>query len=303
MKNTRGFTLVELLVVIAIIGVLIALLLPAVQQAREAARRMQCTNNEKQIGLALHNYHDTFNSLPPGWLYRGGDGRANYGWATNLLPFIEQNALYDALDPGSTPLYSRYTSSATATDKQLLQTKIDGYRCPSDITGDLNDKIKFGSTRHFDIATSNYVCNEGTLPLVKADEGDGVFYGNSFNGLRDIVDGTSNTIMIAERDGGNSTVAGKNYGAAVWAGVGANNSIGQEHVARTGFRASFQVNFDYAAAGGPENMGKQMSSLHPGGLNILMCDGSVRFLSETTDRNRVIIPMARRADGVVFSLP
>ncbi|PQO35049.1 DUF1559 domain-containing protein [Bremerella cremea] len=303
MKKRLGFTLVELLVVIAIIGVLIALLLPAVQQAREAARRMQCTNHEKQIGLALHNYHDTFNAFPPAWLHRGPAGSANYGWATNILPFMEQTALYDALEPGRVPLYERYTASATDAEKALLQSTIDGYRCPSDVTGKLNNKQKFGSTEHFQIATSNYVCNLGTTATQGTVQSDGVFYGNSFLGMKDLIDGTSNTLLVGERDGGPSKTSGRNYCAAVWAGVGRNNSIGNEAVGRTGLRAGFTVNFDYATAGSPENMGKGMSSLHPGGLNILLCDGSVRFLTETADKNAVIVPMARRQDGVVFQLP
>lgn len=303
MRTRNGFTLVELLVVIAIIGVLVALLLPAVQQAREAARRMQCTNNMKQLGLSLHNYHDTFNALPPAYLYRGGNGKANYGWAVNILPYIEQASLYDALDPGRIPLYERYKASATDADKALLQTPIDAYRCPSDVTGKLNNKMKFGSTEHFQIATSNYVCNLGTTATSKLVESNGVFYGNSFLGLKDLIDGTSNTLFIGERDGGPSKVASSNFGAAVWAGVGQNSSIGWQAVGRTAMRGGFTVNFDYAFAGAPQNMGKGMSSLHPGGMNILLCDASVRFLPETADKNGVIVPMVRRQDGVVFTLP
>ncbi|PQO27801.1 DUF1559 domain-containing protein [Blastopirellula marina] len=303
MRARSGFTLVELLVVIAIIGVLIALLLPAVQQAREAARRMQCTNNEKQLGLALHNYHDTFKAFPPAYLYRGGSGKANYGWATNILPYIEQTALYDALEPGRVPLYLRYTSSATAQEKAWLQTSIDGYRCPSDVTPKLNNKIKFGGTNQFDIATSNYVCNLGTTATNGTVESDGVFYGNSFLGLKDIIDGTSNTLLIGERDGGPSKVSGTSFYAAVWAGVGSNSDIGYSGVGRTGLRSGFTINFDYAAAGAPANMGKGMSSLHPGGLNILLCDGSVRFLQENADKTNVILPLSKRQDGIVFQLP
>lgn len=303
MKRRFGFTLVELLVVIAIIGVLIALLLPAVQQAREAARRMQCTNNEKQLGLALHNYHDTYNAFPAAWIHRGPAGSANYGWATSILPFIEQAPLYDALEPGRIPLYERYTASATDQVKALLQTSIDGYRCPSDVTGKLNNKVRFGSTEHFQIATSNYVCNMGTTATQGTVESDGVFYGNSFLGMKDIIDGTSNTLFIAERDGGPSKTSGRNFCAAVWAGVGRNTDIGNQGVGRTGLRSGFTVNFDYATAGSPENMGKGMSSLHPGGLNILLCDGSVRFLQENADKNAVIVPMSRRQDGIVFQLP
>jgi len=300
----RGFTLVELLVVIAIIGVLIALLLPAVQQAREAARRMQCTNNLKQIGLSLHNYHDAFLALPPGWIYRGGGGKANYGWAVNILPFMEQGALYDQLKPGEIPLYDRYTSSASAQDKRLLQTTIEGYRCPSDVTGDLNDIEDFGSTNHFDLATSNYVGNHGITGNHKQKEGEGIFYGNSFLKFRDILDGTSNTLMVAERDGGPSQAGGDTFKAAVWAGVGKNNSLNSEAIARTvGRLKKAGLNVDSTAAGSANNMGKSVSSLHPGGVNGVMCDGSVRFIPETADQETVLEPLADRQDGLVFTLP
>lgn len=302
MSTRRGFTLVELLVVIAIIGVLVALLLPAVQQAREAARRMQCTNHLKQIGLAVHNYHDTYNALPAGWIHRGGNGQPNYGWAVAILPFMEQAALYDELDPGTIPLYERYTSSATDEDKRLLQTPIAGYRCPSDVTKDLNDKCNFGSN-HFQIATSNYVGNVGTAATTQLIDGGGVFYGNSYLGLKDVIDGLSNTLMVGERDGGPSLVNNRNYCAAVWAGVGNNNSIGNHGVGRTLQRGGFLINFDYAEAGSPENMGKGMSSLHPGGVNILLCDGAARFLPETVDRDAVVVPISLRQDRKVVTLP
>lgn len=305
MKAMRGFTLVELLVVIAIIGVLIALLLPAVQQAREAARRMECTNKEKQIGVAMHNYHDTYRALPPAYIYRGGSGKANWGWAVNILPFLEQGNFYGQLNPGKVRLYQRYKSGASATDKRLLQTPIDAYRCPSDVTPKLNNEVKFGNTNYFNIATSNYVCNFGTesSSYTKAKATKGVFYGNSYLAFRDITDGLSNTIMIGERDGGNSKKAGAKFLASVWAGVGANNSIGNNKITRSCGRFSFTINYDYAAAGSTGNMGKGVSSLHPGGLNVLLCDGSVHFLPETTNKSAVVIPMARRNDGKVFQLP
>jgi len=299
-RNSRGFTLVELLVVIAIIGVLIALLLPAVQQAREAARRMQCTNNLKQVGLALHNYHDTYNALPAAWIRRNSSNDPKYGWAVSLLPFIEQSALYDQLDPGKVPLRDRYSSSATAADQALLQTPIDGYRCPSDVTGALNDKQVFGATDHFDIATANYVCSIGNASVTDDIDGRGVFFGNSYLGFEAITDGLSNTLMISERDGGNSSVANGTFKAAVWAGVGRDNNNGAAFVARTTGRTTFPINHDYGTG---NNAGKGFSSLHPGGVNMLLCDGSVRFIAETTDQANVVVPLSRRNDGETFELP
>jgi len=299
-RKSRGFTLVELLVVIAIIGVLIALLLPAVQQAREAARRMQCTNNLKQIGIALHNYHDTYNALPAAWIRRNGSGEPKYGWATNLLPFIEQSALYDQLEPGRIPLNDRYTSSATDAEKALLQTSIDGYRCPSDVTGKLNDLQTFGGTNHFDLATANYVCSIGKTSVTNGDDEGAVFFGNSYLGFQSITDGLSNTLMISERDGGNSSISNGTYKAAVWAGVGRGNNNGAGFVGRTTGRTTFPINHDYGTG---NNAGKGFSSLHPGGVNMLLCDGSVRFVPETADKANVVEPLSLRSDGESFELP
>ena len=299
-RSSSGFTLVELLVVIAIIGVLIALLLPAVQQAREAARRMQCTNNLKQIGIAMHNYHDTYNALPAAWIRRNSSNDPKYGWATSLLPFIEQTALYDQLEPGRFPLQVRYSASATDAVKALLQTSIDGYRCPSDVTGDLNDKEVFGATDHFDIATANYICSIGRTSVTNGDDEGAVFFGNSYLGFKDITDGLSNTLMIGERDGGNSRIANSTYKAAVWAGVGRGNNNGAAFVGRTTGRTNFPINHDY---GSSNNAGKGFSSLHPGGVNMLLCDGSVHFLPETADKANVVEPLSLRSDGKTFELP
>ncbi|MFN3149942.1 DUF1559 domain-containing protein [Bremerella sp.] len=296
----KGFTLVELLVVIAIIGVLIALLLPAVQQAREAARRMQCSNNMKQIGIALHNYHDTYRAMPAGWIYRGGNGQCNYGWAVAILPFIEQQNFYDQLDPGNIPLYDRYNSSSTAADKALLQQRLEAYICPSDAAPELAKSQKFGATDHFDVAVSNYVAcagwsNTPNYPIRDLDAG-GLFWGNSYLNFSDITDGTSNTLMIAERE----YPKGK---AATWLGVGRNHSYGNEATLRTVFRAAFTMNFDYAAAGQPQNAGKGWSSLHPGGVMSLTADASVHFIPETTDKNTVLRPLSLRDDGTPFEAP
>jgi prepilin-type N-terminal cleavage/methylation domain-containing protein len=130
----RGFTLIELLVVIAIIAILIALLLPAVQQAREAARRSQCRNNLKQVGLAIHNYHDAFNTIPPAWIstqfqVAAGDV-SHWSWGTFLLPYIDQAPLYSLLQPGTRRLDQNLAlGGATAA---ALTTPLTVFRCPSD---------------------------------------------------------------------------------------------------------------------------------------------------------------------------
>ncbi|MEW4563171.1 DUF1559 domain-containing protein [Bremerella sp. JC770] len=296
-----GFTLVELLVVIAIIGVLIALLLPAVQQAREAARRMQCSNNLKQVGLAIHNYHDTFLALPAGYVRDSSSTSPSYGWGTAILPFLEQRALYDALSPGNPPLKDIYVSSPTDANRELLQTRVDGYRCPSDVAPDINNLKDFSNTNHFDVATSNYVAMGGggtpVETLTNNNDAGGSFFGNSFLGFRDITDGTTNTLFVTERDGGPAE-GGNTFGAAVWVGIGRRDSAG--YVYRTLTHATFRINLDYASVGQSGNLGKGTSSLHPGGVQALLGDGSVRFLQETIAHDTTFQYLATRADGQVL---
>ena len=294
----RGFTLIELLVVIAIIAILIGLLLPAVQKVREAAARSTCQNNLKQMALGLHNYHDVNNALPSGYLYRGGNGKCNYGWAVLIMPFIEQQNFYNQLDPIKIPLYNRYKSGASATDKQLLQTTFKVYRCPSDTGPDLAQSINFGSSNHFRVALSNYVgCSGWSTPYpIKAQDSGGMLYGNSKVKLTDATDGTTNTIMLSER-------RYRNDHAATWLGTGRNDSYGNTGTLRTLFRAAFTMNFNYAAAGSPENAGKGWSSEHTGGVNVALADGSIRFLSDRTNASSILNPMSLRSDGKVFQMP
>ena len=175
--DVRAFTLVELLVVIAIIGILIALLLPAVQAARAAARRMQCTNNVKQIVLAMHNYHDAVKVLPPGWIYhRAGNGtitsnntpdsdphgmtKPYWGWNVFILPYIEQTALYDGLAPGQRLLQTLcrgnvingtpIVDNILPDDRALIQSIIGSLRCPTDVGAALNtDTVYFATNSSY----------------------------------------------------------------------------------------------------------------------------------------------------------
>ena len=206
-RRWRGFTLVELLVVIAIIGILVALLLPAVQAAREAARRSQCSNNLKQLGLAFHNYHDTHKEVPARRL--GNGYRGTLGLGTMLLPFMEQGPLYDDINPNlrgcqaphPTPYDDPAKFGAGVPDSgrvagDAMQTKVAAFLCPSD------SKKQDGICRFFTharvrgnsrpLALSNYVASESVMPDQAPD--------NIGTDLGQIKDGTSNTLLLAERD-------------------------------------------------------------------------------------------------------
>lgn len=296
----RGFTLVELLVVIAIIGVLIALLLPAVQQAREAARRMQCSNNLKQIGLALHNYHDTYGAFPSGTIIPtnppanpswASSGPAGWVWSSLILPFIEQPALHDQL--GVTEgdwAFNQY---------QAAQTTLNAFRCPSDIGPDLNDRSWWDNRTDdsHQIAYSSYkAINTHGYPQVSATgsgsykKATGAFYVNSGTSFRDITDGTSNTLAVSEsayrpiysRSGGV-------WAASVDSDTGNPRDALMDNVMGGSVKIN-QVEFadDTYNIPGWAKMYMVMTapnSYHPGGVLAVKFDGSVKFLSETIDHS------------------
>ncbi len=281
----RGFTLIELLVVIAIIAILIALLLPAVQQAREAARRSNCKNNLKQIGLALHNYHETFNIFPPGWIGTPATGQnANFlAWSTMILPYVDQAPLYNQI---SSSLFSNTTTAtgwleiadvatAVAATTQS-QSIIPGYNCPSDPMGGRNtDRIS--TTGMYSWGKSNYpgVRNSEYLNGTAAATANGSFNNSNVKvRFRDMTDGTSNIIMVGERTTKDSVSPAITRAGAIWIGFQTDsNSITGAASSASGTTATTNQFIN-------QNSANAFSSPHVGGCHFLMGDGKVRFISE-----------------------
>lgn len=282
-RSRRGFTLIELLVVIAIITILISLLMPAVQQAREAARRVQCRNNLKQIGIALHNYHDMYKTFPPGevtnfqWSY---PDYTEWGWAALILPQIDQAPLYSALEPGPIRLSGALFDPAKLA---LVRTSLAVYKCPTDSPAELNPDRRLGRTRGPNqmVATSNYVASHGVCAwstTSPSNRFEGVFGHNYGARISEIRDGTSNTIAVGERatDAVRGTSRG---GAAVWAGVTSQYDIWFSNTLPSE-RSDCVMGLGYGTINPATSAPHQYSSFHDGGAHFLYCDGSVHFLSE-----------------------
>lgn len=283
-RRQVGFTLIELLVVIAIIAVLIALLLPAVQQAREAARRTQCKNNLKQIGLALHNYHDTHNTLPPGAIQIfTGNLQNEASWISMILPGIDQ-----------TPLFNRANFSSCFGCNggpgnpawEISSPSISTMLCPSDVDAEL---VAFAYRR------GNYAANTGIGALHSvSDPNDptrtaiGPFTMNSSKRFRDFLDGTSNTIVVAEL----LKVPGQDFRGVMHYPEGPlyqhdqtpNSSVPDQ------FRSGYCINITRVPCvgvyGGYSDRAIVIGarSLHTGGVQVALADGSVRFISNNVDR-------------------
>ncbi len=276
--SRRGFTLVELLVVIAIIGVLVALLLPAVQAAREAARRSSCNNNLKQLALAMHNHHDTYGQFPAGGDHSGDGSREMWGWGAHILPFIEQENLYDQLQVGQRDLKQTLDVSGL---RPLVQTKLDAFICPSDTGNHLMDggQMNGGTGRNFRgdaglpgsfrVGKSNYI---GVCGYWDVDDrnNNGVLHRGSDIAFRDITDGTSQTFMIGER----------NEFCAQGAWVGNRNVTGggPQGADYTMGRVSRPLNH---ANNGSHQCVEGFASEHPGGALFAYADGSVHFIPDT----------------------
>ena len=276
----RGFTLIELLVVIAIIAVLIALLLPAVQQAREAARRSQCKNNLKQIGLAMHNYHDTFRAFPPGQFnYLSSDltGSVNrYCWMQMILPYIDQAPLYNQFAP-----YMSSASLATvAYNWPSVGTVIPSLMCPSDPAGPKTTSASGPQGFH-----GNYVASAGSTVFGSNGGGgslNGMFFPFSKINVRDVSDGLSNTLMMAEiivvTDTASNDFRGRYYNS--WEGNVLVSTLNPPNTS-VGDVASYCVSTTSApcAANTSSNVNQSARSYHTGGVHSGLADGSVRFIS------------------------
>ena len=301
-RSVRGFTLIELLVVIAIIAVLIGLLLPAVQAAREAARRAQCSNNLKQIGLAMHNYHSTHDTFPPGYVTAVSTAVSNpeigpgWAWGSMLLehsragPALQHRQLQpsdhrselDTARTGSSP-----SSSAPATSGMIQSSSATRWeRCWPAIC-----------------PPGQYTASAGQLePGEFPDSNNGVFYRNSRNGIRDITDGSSTTLMVGERS--------RNVADATWVGAIPTARLCTNPrwiVQECGPASTMVVSHTGTAATGaiyvPNSKSSMVDdywSLHPGGCNFLFCDGSVRFIKESVNPS-IFSFLSTRAGGEVIS--
>jgi prepilin-type N-terminal cleavage/methylation domain-containing protein/prepilin-type processing-associated H-X9-DG protein len=307
----KGFTLIELLVVIAIIAILIALLLPAVQQAREAARRSQCRNNLKQIGLAFHNYHDSLNCFPPSSSYNlpAAVSNGQHTWVEHVLPYIDQAPLYNQIN------FSISNNVTTPTNNQALFAgkSMTFVQCPSNPHSSTLVRRDSGNFDAWGQPTQGlfYVLNAGSIQpdgatpdcpapfpnfcisqtavtwgSAHSNPYPGVFNrGVTKTNLRDITDGTSNTFLAGERN-----AEGLNWGGAFSANF---------PIAFTGQRPNSPTmnktnTGAYQANGG-------FSSYHTGGVHMLMCDGAVRFISDNID-HAVFCRTGDKADGNVASL-
>jgi len=312
LRRRLGFTLIELLVVIAIIAVLIALLLPAVQAAREAARRAQCVNNLKQIGLAMHNYHDVHHKFPLGRVVEIGAGGAvstsrAYSPHSQILPFLEQTPLYQAINFSLT--WNPDPSTGYDGNRTARASVVSGFLCPSDAA----------STVPAGYAGNNYRANEGSNLLfghgatdpdnvnAAMRSPDGLFFANESKGVADATDGTSNTAMFSEHILGdfNQAIATEHgdtfrpdvYPANQDEAVRACRDMDWRDITKQGYSDvgapwlyGYHSTTSYYHVGPPSSrscmfpplrISTTANSKHPGGVNVLLGDGSVKFIKDS----------------------
>jgi prepilin-type N-terminal cleavage/methylation domain-containing protein/prepilin-type processing-associated H-X9-DG protein len=307
--STAGFTLVELLVVIAIIGILVALLLPAVQAARESARRTHCMNNFKQVGVAMHNYHATFKRFPRGidmWTTQepcsmpSGKTRPfiGFSWGAYILLYLEENTLYERFnfEEVSSNNYANgpnYAASATKINAYLCPSDPQGFElvgCCSDNTNGTQESEDMGKTNMAGVADSeNWQCTLSDYPDYSSGwpdpNADGVLYQHSKVNTAKIADGTSHTLMVGEvigyEQGSNA-----GYWWSSWNVLDTSNGL------------NLPLRIKPGGLFYPEETG--FASYHPGGCHFLFSDGGVTFLLESIDQ-KVLTALTTRAGGDVVT--
>jgi prepilin-type N-terminal cleavage/methylation domain-containing protein/prepilin-type processing-associated H-X9-DG protein len=315
-RGKRAFTLIELLVVIVIVAVLVALLLPAVQAAREAVRRAQCTNNLKQIGLAMHGYHDAWHRFPPAYLARPTTGLelgSGWAWGTLILPYLEQRPVYDAanFDLGFGEVSAPPDYLGLFENRTVRRISVSMFLCPSAGGGEGPLDLGLGST---DVSGSpgQYIASAGWMDSSQPPiTGTGVLYPNSRIAIGDVSDGTSATLMIGERS--------RNLADAAWSGVFGSHSMPVPLCTKAGWPVESCVGLMFLLMGRtgppsdiisgsipggntpnhPRAGADGFWSRHTGGCQFLLCDGSVRFLKETL-APQIFRALASRAGGEVI---
>jgi prepilin-type N-terminal cleavage/methylation domain-containing protein/prepilin-type processing-associated H-X9-DG protein len=318
-RGRPGFTLIELLVVIAVIAVLIGLLLPAVQAAREAARRTQCVNNLRQIGIAIHNYESSYGCFPIGYISspgvgfrdpQTGDWGPGWGWLAVILPNVEQGPLYSAINC-NLPCWDLANTTCVRVSLQV-------YLCPTANNPDTTVGVTDADQNLWQGAIfgrANYVHNVGTNDVWSAPAtlnyddpvlgATGVMYRNSRIRFAAVTDGLSNTVAAGERS--------PNLADAVWPGVvpgAAHYSYGQfanddwdgagSYVASNSGPSIYEPPAIIHPPNSPVGDTDEMYSLHPGGANVLLCDGSVRFVKQSISL-RSWAALSSRSGGEVVS--
>jgi prepilin-type N-terminal cleavage/methylation domain-containing protein len=292
LRTRAGFSLIELLVVIAIIAILIGLLLPAVQKVREAAARIRCANNLKQIGLALHSYENANDRFPPGYRDPRPEEQAGpgWGWLAFLLPYVEQSGLHAQIDPDRNVLGGG--SDLTVPTAQT-QTSVTVYRCPADPGAPTNANYDGHATASYrGVGWSRPKTAPGSkgLMILNVHDPNGVLYRNSRTRIADVPDGLSNTAFAAEV----CLDARRDKWGGIWAGANRKDQYGLwiSGVIWAIDEGPFRLN-------GPDKWAS--CSPHPAGTGVLLGDGSVRFIRDNVVP-RIPSDMASRAGGEVAAI-